>query len=276
MNDNKIVKLNIDSFDELPNEEYLMNEYKKDINYLINNPKFFENNKRIMYISKYQTAGVYSLFKDKYPLYNFSRSYNQYINIFKLQNNYSPLFNNLNIPYYYNLYHSLKNRIEYFEKLLNKNIKYVIFDDSHGRILFFLLKLILEKKYNFDVIVFSNNEYDLIWKKLTYPKDVKIINDSNKYDFLTTGQETKHPERIAQILSIDYDEDFKLLFESIIKLKSFSIMLNFYIENININDYSKLLKKMMIKFSGYYIDDYFIAFNITEKDKELIKSIINI
>ena len=276
MNDNKIVKLNIDSFDELPNEEYLMNEYKKDIDYLINNPKFFENNKRIMYISKYQTAGVYSLFKEKYPLYNFSKSYKQYVNIFKLQNNYSPLFNNLNIPYYYDLYHSLKMRIKYFEKLLNKNIKYVIIDDSHGRILYFLLKMAIKKNYDYEVIVFSNNDYDLLWKKLTYPKDVKIIKDINKYDFLTTGQKTKYPERIAQILSIDYDEDFIQLFKSVIKLKSFSIMLNFYVENIDINDYSKLLKTIMKKFSGYYIDDYFIAFNITEKDKELIKSIINI
>lgn len=271
--DDKISKFNFNEFDSLPDVDYLESEYRKDISYLINNPKFYIDGERLMYVSKYQMAGVYGLFKGKYPLYNFSKSFKQFIDVFKIENKYSPLFYNLNMKYYYDLYLSLKRRMNFFNKLVTKKIKHIYYDDSHGRMSFFLFDHIVTNKYDTDIDVYpiSYNENSLVWKKLVFPKEC-VLMILKKQDRIFDNIEKKI-EISAFLFSVSPREDFTKLYKNLIRKNpsEIAMVLNFYIEDVDESEYSNIFKKSIDKFETIK-DDYFIAIKITDIDK--LKSII--
>lgn len=273
--DDKLSKFNLNDFDSLPDIEYLESEYRNDISYLINNPKFYVNNERVMYVTKYQMSGIYALFKGKYPLYNFSKSLKQFVKVFDIKNLYSPLFYNLNIALYNDLYESLKRRMNFFNKMINKKIKHIYYDDSHGRMSYFLFKHIVDKGYDSDIDVYpiSYDETSLIWKKLVFPKVCVLMKIKNPRRIFEVME--KRMEISAFLFSLSPEKDFTKLLKNIIKKKTkkLHIVLNFYIKDVDESEYSSIFKKTLNTFE-FIEDEYFIAIKIDNLDK--LKNIVMI
>jgi hypothetical protein len=264
--DDKLSKMNLNEFESLPDDDYLESEYRKDISYLINNPKFYVNNERIMYVTKYQMSGVYGLFIGKYPLYNFSQSLKQFVDVFKIKNRFSPLFYNLNVEYYQELYLSLKKRMNYFNSMITNKTYHIYYDDSHGRMTYFIIKNILKKNYDINLFPISYNENSLVWKKLIYPRDCVLIR-SKKYYSIFDFMEKKVKDS-AFLFSLEPEEDYTKLFDKILEKEPIKVklMLNFYIEDKDESEYSKILKRSL-KIFDFVSDKYFICIKIDDIDK---------